>query len=139
MLKFLMWISIFAFLGTVIYDSGFFSTKLTHKSHHGGADLFMDAVLKNDLVAYEQHSRGSAQRMGSFICNAAHEGPSRIARFFVETGGSPGMGSRTSGRAFCYGSGGEMFLEVAFTIERFDQEWYVSEVGTRKMNGSGGN
>ncbi len=131
------WIVLVALVGgSVVFSQDildYVKPRQTQKSHHGAAALFMEAALAQDVVRMESNCRGTAvaqcqPTLGSILSQNAS-----FARYLIETGGAPGSGSRTSGRAFCYGQGGDMFMVVAFTLEKQDDLWRVSEMGTERV------
>ncbi len=131
------WIFLLALIvGSVVFSQDiidYFKPVQSQKSHHGAAALFMEAALSQNVAAMESHCRGIAVGQCQPTLSTVLSQNPTFAKYVIETGGSPGAGSRTSGRALCYGQGGDMFMVLAFTLEKQDDLWKISEMGTERI------
>jgi hypothetical protein len=102
------------------------------KYHRTVAEWYMDAILNQDQNRAIFYSSGMAKSSGYGAIMAELRGyPGRFTKYTLMTGGAP-SGDYSSGRALMYGANGDMFCVLAFTMQRINGNWYISEVGTKR-------
>jgi hypothetical protein len=103
----------------------------TTKSHYGTATLFTKAAEHMDASAMRQYCKGAAADQCNSIVTSIRNVHSSVSKALVEVGGA--SGTRTSARSMLYGPNGDMFMEIAYTLEKDGDQWLVSEMGSREI------
>lgn len=107
----------------------FFVQKPTTKTHYGTVTLFMDAALAKNASEMKLYCIGAAANSCDSVLSEIYSTNATFTRYQISMGGA--AGKRISGQALCYGAQGDMFLSVLFTVEKQNDNWFISELATR--------
>jgi hypothetical protein len=130
---FILFLVVAGVIGYYLYNNPeVIAGKPTTKSHHGAAKLLMQATLDKSESQMQALCSGMAEKQCGALLRAIESEDSVFTKYGTDTGGSS-SGGRVSARGFCYGREGNLFMELAFNMEKKGEEWKIYELSWRPI------